>query len=150
MTRPKHDRTRQLDGYIRQAGMKIFEARACREQSRHAAAVHDCQEAIELFAKCVFLVRGRPYPREHLLLEADFHTVITGLPPDAAYLNLPRLYLLHRFWSEFYSQAKYGLETLAIPAEELFQSGESDLAIAHASEWQQAITRLRIMLGETA
>jgi hypothetical protein len=94
----------------------------------------------------VFLVRGRPYPQEHVVPEPDFLKVTAGLPPEASQLNLPRLYLLHRFWSHFYSQAKYGLETLGTPAEDLFHYRESELAIAHAAEWQQAITRLRFML----
>ncbi len=99
-----------------------------------------------MLAKCLFLVRGRPYPREHVVPEDEFLTVITGLPPEAAHLNLPRLYFLHRFWSDFYSQAKYGLETLATPAEDLFRSTESELAIGHASEWQRAVHTLSFML----
>jgi HEPN domain-containing protein len=149
MATVKHDRTRQLDGYVAQASMKIIEARNCHEQARYAAAVHDCQEAIELLAKCVFLVRGRPYPQEHVIPEDKFLTAITGLPDDARHLYLPRLYLLHRFWSDFYLQAKYGLETLATPAEDLFRRTESELAISHASEWQSAVGRLRFMLRET-
>lgn len=145
----KQDRSQLLEGYVQQAGRKIFDARECQKQSRHADAVQDCQEAIELLAKCVFLVRDRPFPKDHAIPEADFQSALLGLPDDTRFLNLPRLYVLHLFWAEFYEKAKYGLETLAVPAQDLFTHAESDLALGHAGEWQRAIGRLKIMVTES-
>jgi HEPN domain-containing protein len=148
MAEKKYDRTEQLNGFFNQAGERIRQARELRQRGRHAAAVQDCQEAIEFLAKCVFLARGWEYPPEHHIPEDRFLTAITGLPEQAARLNLRRLYLLHRFWFEFYSTAKYGLEKLAAPAENLFQHTESDLALAHAMECQTMVIQLRSIIEQ--
>src|ERR1700722_10662056 len=97
----KQDRSQLLEGYVQQASRKVFDARACQKQGRYADAVQDCQEAIELLAKCVFLARGRPFPKDHSIAEGEFQSAILGLPDEAKFLNLPRLYVLHLFWSEF-------------------------------------------------
>ena len=146
MPQTKRDYRAQLLGYIGDATARITEAQRWLDQGYFANSVQDSQHAIELLAKCVFLIRDRPYPQAHVIPEDDFLDVITGLPPEAQNLNLPRLYLLHMFWFSFYSQAKYGLETLTAPAETLFRRNEAELALSHAREWQGAINALRLML----
>jgi HEPN domain len=148
---PKHDVTQQFEGLLSDAGARINQAGQLREIGRHAAAVQDSQYAIELLAKCVFLVQGRPYPKkEHVVPEDEFLTAIRGLPEGAKHLNVGRLYLLHKFWFGFRETARYGLETLAIPPEAVFQSKESELALAHAKECQGLIFQLRSIIQANA
>jgi hypothetical protein len=144
---PKHDVTQQFEGLLGDAGTRINQARQLREIGKHAAAVQDSQLAIERLAKCVFLAQGRPYPnKEHVIPEDDFLTAIRGLPEAANRLNLPRLYLLHKFWFGFRDTAQWGLETLHIPPEDVFRSAESELALAHANECQGLIFQLRSII----
>jgi HEPN domain-containing protein len=147
MPQTSRDYQAQLVGYVSQAMNRIRSAEGLLQQGYYAGCVQDSQHAIEFLAKCVFLVQGRPYPKEHKIPEDEFLDAIMGLPPEAKNLPLARLYLLHVFWFNFYSQAKYGLETLTAPAETLFQKAEAELALKHAQEWQGAIIGLRRMTG---
>ena len=139
MPQTKREYTAQLIGYIGDAGTRITQAQRFLDQGYFAASVQDSQHAIEFLAKCVFLIQDRPYPKEHLIPEDEFLSAIKGLPPDAKNFNLPRLYLLHAFWFTFYSQAKYGLETLTAPAETLFHRAESELALSHARDRKSVV-----------
>jgi hypothetical protein len=148
---PKHDVTKQLEGLLSDARTRINQARQLREQGRHAAAVQDCQSAIERLAKCVFLARGWPYPKkEHVIPEEDFLTAMQGLPEAAKHLNLGRLYLLHKFWFGFRDTAQWGLETLHVPPEAVFRSRESELALAHADECNLMIAQLQGIIQANA
>lgn len=112
------------------------------KSARYSAAIQAAQESIELHAKALFLLRRKDFPPRHTFTQEEFLEGLKGLPDDQHH-DLARLYLLHRFWGEFYETAKYGLEKLGVSARDLFHVGEAGLAIAHAEECQRMISRLR-------
>src|SRR5713226_3575618 len=140
------DSTKQLDGFLLRAGNRLGDAMQL-EGARPAEAVQAAQESIELYAKAVYLLLQTAYPPRHSFTEDEFVAVIKTLPDEAALLNFPRLYLLHRFWASFYTTSKYGLEVLQTPANDLFRYSEAQLAISHAREWQNAVIRLRQVMA---
>ena len=140
----------QIDGFMQDAGSKLMDAERLTKISRHAEAVQRAQEAIELYAKSVFLLVGQAYPRRHEFTEEEFLAVIDEVPAELKYLRFPRLYLLHRFWAAFYTTSKYGYEALETPPSAVFGSDEAKLAIIHGREWQNAAIRLRTVVTAPA
>jgi HEPN domain-containing protein len=135
------------DGFLDRSRNKLNDARTlCTGGIRHAEAVSAAQESIELGAKAVFLLLGPRHPKTHNFTEEQFSAVIEKLPENVKHHNFPRLYLLHRFWAEFYTTAKYGFESLGIPAQDLFRKAEADLAVHHANDWYTAATSLKAEL----
>jgi len=60
------------------------------------------------------------------LLQSDF-------PKYFAYKEeLPRVVFLTYFWAQFYPIAKYGIDELNLPPDELFKKEEAELAVSHA------------------
>ena len=142
------DRDLQADGFIAQAGYRLFDAREAIKSGRYASAIQASQESIELHAKGLFLLRNKSFPPKHSFSEEEFLEALKGLPDDE-HLNLTRVYLLLRFWGEFYETAKYGVERMVVSARDLFHIEEAQLAVTHAEECQRTIIRLRVKL-ETA
>lgn len=141
--------SRQIDGFLSDAGSKFADAQRYESSSRHAAAVQAAQEAMELYAKASFLLLDQQYPRKHDFSEDEFLATLNRLPESMSFLRFPRLYLLHRFWAHFYTTAKYGFEKLEAPPADLFGFEEAGLAIKHAREWQDAAIRLRNALAQS-
>jgi HEPN domain-containing protein len=131
------------NGFLERASNKLQEAEEQEKHLHHAESVSAAQECIELSAKAAFLLLQGAYPKTHEFCEEQFETLLKKIPQDVAFHNFPRLYLLHRFWSAFYTTAKYGLEKLGAPAKTLFEKAEAELAIMHAKAWYYAVYHLR-------
>jgi hypothetical protein len=80
---------------------------------------------------------------EHKLQEAEYEQLISKAPESLNYVNFPRVFLFANFWAEFYIKAKYGLETLQVPPDKLFEKEEAELALKHADECYYAASQLR-------
>jgi hypothetical protein len=57
--------------------------------------------------------------------------------------NFPRLLLTTKFWSQFYTTAKYGNQKLGIGPEILFKEQEAKLALQHADECYYAVSGVK-------
>jgi len=64
------------------------------------------------------------------------------IPAQLKYLDLPKVYLYSKFWSQFYTVAKYGLEKLGVGADKLFEKEEAELALKHAERCEFAASQL--------
>jgi HEPN domain-containing protein len=133
---------RVVEGFVERARVKLDEAQKHQEIFHYAEAISAAQECIELSAKATFLLLRGDYPKTHEFTEEQFEQLLRGIPEHLEYHNFPRLYLLHRFWSGFYTVAKYGYEKLSVPAKDLFKKDEAALAIKHADEWYYAARAL--------
>lgn len=133
-----------VNGFLDRASNKLSDSRVLLEgRVRYAEAVSAAQESMELSAKAVFLLLSPSHPRTHEFSEESFLAVIDGVPAELRYHNFPRLFVLNRFWSIFYTTAKYGLEAIGTPAKDLFQRPEAELAVAHANSWYLAAVATR-------
>lgn len=136
---------RMAEGFLHRASNKLNEAREQLEKgwSHCAESISASQECIELSAKATFLLLQDEYPKKHQFTEEEFEGILSRIPADLAhYNNFPRLYLLHQFWSHFYTLAKYGYEKLGVPAKDLFEKEEAELAVHHADRWYYAARAL--------
>lgn len=131
-----------VQGFLDRARNKLDEAKKHLEAWHHAESISACQECIELSIKATFLLLRRDYPKTHEFTEEQFEELLAAVPEQLIGYNFPRLYLLHRFWSAFYTVAKYGYEKLGVPAKDLFEREEATLAIKHAEKWYYAATTL--------
>jgi HEPN domain-containing protein len=134
---------RMAQGFLDRARNKLDEAKKHLEIWHHAESISASQECIELSIKATFLLLQGDYPKTHEFTEEQFEQLLVRVPEQLEYHDFPRLYLLHRFWSGFYTVAKYGYEKLGVPAKDLFKKDEADLAINHADKWYYAATALR-------
>lgn len=133
----------QAQSYLRRANNKLDEARnQSKEKFNYAESVSSSQECIELSLKAVFLFLGEDFPKTHEFKEQDFIKLLSKIPEELKFYNFPRLYLLSKFWSSFYTVSKYGLEKLEIGADELFKDKEANLALNHAEECYSASNAL--------
>lgn len=125
----------QAQSYLRRVNNKLDEARNQLQQKfNYAESVSASQECIELSIKAVFLILGEEFPKKHEFKEEDFIKLLDKIPKELEYYNFPRLYLLSKFWSNFYTVAKYGLEKLEVGTDKLFTDKEANLALKHAEE----------------
>ena len=129
--------TKSLDmaeSFLRRAENKKNEARQELECWHHAESISSSQECIELSMKAIFLLLTDSYPKRHNFKEEEFELLLDRIPEDLRYHNFPRLYLLHRLWSGFYTVAKYGYDKIGTGPEKLFHKDEAELALKHAGD----------------
>ena len=82
------------------------------------------------------------YPKKYEFKEEKFEAILKKIPEKFKYLDFPKLYLYSKFWSNFYTVAKYGLEKLGVGADKLFEKEEAELALKHAEKCRSAATQL--------
>lgn len=127
------------ESFLKRARNKLDEARLELKNWHHAESISASQECIELSMKAIFLLLIESYPRRHEFKDEDFEPLLDKIPEDMKkYHNFPRLYLLHKLWSDFYGVSKYGYEKFGLGPEKLFQKEEAELAIKHAEECKRA------------
>lgn len=139
--------TTMAEHMFRRASSKAIDARNSLAQGRNDVSVSDSIEAIEFSAKAAFLVLSQPYPKRHKFTEDELAALFDLIPDNAKHLNFPRLFVLYRFWTSFYTMAKYGDEKLNVAAVDLLQQAEADLALKHASAWTTAVAVLAANAG---
>jgi len=103
--------------------------------------IANCQNAIELSTKAIFKLMGLEFPKSHQLLfeqrgevrESVKKLLQSNFPKYFVYRKeLPRVVFLTYFWGQFYTIAKYGIDELNLPPDELFKREEVELAVNHA------------------
>ena len=131
-------RSDQAQDFLERASNKQKEAKRQLEQYNYAESISASQECIELSIKAGYLILGAEFSKTHELKETEFMKIIQKIPEHLEFCNFPRLYLLSKFWSDFYLVAKYGLEHLRVGPKRLFKDKEANLALEHAGECYQA------------
>ena len=130
------------ESFLKRAWNKKDEAKRELERRHYAESISASQECIELSMKTVFLLLTESYPKRHEFKDEEFEPLLNKIPEDLQYFNFPRLYLLHKLWSGFYTVAKYGYDKFGTGPEKLFQREEAELAIRHAENCKRAADNL--------
>ncbi len=108
-----------------------------RRHLRHSEwheAIRSFQETIEFCSKSTFHSLDLDPPRKHRIDEESFANLRDRLPEKARQLEVGKLYLMSELWGSVYTLAKYGSQTLKVPARSLFNdSAEAKLAERHAT-----------------
>lgn len=113
---------------------------------RYAEAVSSFQECIELSIKAIFLLLMDSYPKSHEFKDKEFKDMLDKVPKALEHLEFHKLYLYSKFWSNFYTIAKYGLENLSVGAEKLFGPEEAELARLHSKKCYRAAQQMKAYL----
>jgi HEPN domain-containing protein len=129
--------------WIERSNSSLHEGESLIAKGRYAEAVSSFQECIELSIKAIFLLLTDSYPKSHEFKDKEFKDVLDKVPKALAYLEFHKLYLYSKFWSNFYTIAKYGLENFSVGAEKLFGSEEAKLAKMHSEKCYSAAQQLR-------
>ncbi len=129
------------ESFLRKAGIRL-ETALRNVQYHHPECVSDSQEIIELSVKAALLCTAGDYPAEHRFTDKEAKKLLDNIPEKLRYLEFHRLFLLSKFWAQFYTLAKYGNEELGIGPEKLFKSQEAALAVKHAEECYYAASQL--------
>jgi len=147
---PNEDRIKEnvalANSWLIRAKNKFEEGRQSLSSRKHAEAISSFQECIEFSLKVISLLLLDKYPKDHKFDEREFKEVLNQIPETLENLNFHKLYLYSRFWSNFYTVAKYGLENFGIGAEKLFGEEEAELAQKHADKCYFAANQLKTYL----
>ena len=130
------------ESYLHRARNKLVEAEEHLKKFNYSESISASQECIELSVKAIFLLLQEKYPRKHEFNEEEFEKILQMVPAQLKYLDLPKIYLYSKFWSQFYTVAKYGLEKLGVGADKLFEKEEAELARKHARKCEFAARQL--------
>lgn len=120
------------ESYIKRAGNKCNEAEESLKRFHYAESISASQECIELSLKAIFLLLESKHSKSHQFSEEEFERILEKIPEKLKYFDFHKLYLYSRFWSAFYTVAKYGLEKIGVGPEKLFEKEEAELALKHA------------------
>jgi HEPN domain-containing protein len=134
--------TKMAESFLHRAWNKLDEAKEHLKHFHYAESISSSQECIELSIKAIFLLLQKEYPKKHEFKENEFEEILKKIPEQLKYLGFPKLYLYSRFWLQFYSVAKYGLEKIGIGPEKLFEKEEAELALKHANKSKYAAGQL--------
>jgi len=139
----KEERAIKLaESWLERAWHKLDEAKEHLKLSHYAESISSSQECIELSIKVVFLLLRGEYPKRHEFKEEEFEAILNKVPEKLEYLEFPKLYLYSKFWSNFYTVTKYGLEKMGVGANKLFEKEEAELALRHAERCKSAANQL--------
>lgn len=134
------------ESFARRASNKEMEARENLKKFNIPESISASQECIELSMKAIFLLLTDSYPKKHDFTDDDYVHVLSKVPKQAENLNFARLFILSKFWSNFYSAAKYGNEKFGMGPEKLFKQEEAELALKHAEECNLALRVLQSVI----
>jgi len=136
------------NSWLRRARIKLDEGSSLVFKCNYAEAVSSFQECIELSLKAISLLLLDKYQKEHKFDEKEFKEVLSNIPNSLKNLEFHKLYLYSKFWGNFYTVAKYGLEELGIGAEKLLGKDEAELAQKHADRCYFKANQLKIYLED--
>jgi HEPN domain-containing protein len=131
-----------IESFLHRARNKLDEAREHLKKFNYSESVSASQECIELSVKAIFLLFQEKYPRKHEFTEEEFERILKMIPAQLKYVDFPKVYLYSKFWSQFYTIAKYGLEKLGVGADKLFEKEEAELALKRAERCEFAAGQL--------
>lgn len=131
------------ESWLKRAKNKLDEGRQSLDKWRYAEAVSSFQECIEFSIKSISLLLLDKYSKDHKFDEKEFKEILDNIPDTLQNLEFHKLYLYSKFWGNFYTIAKYGLENFGIGAEKLFEKEEVELAQKHADKCYSAAYQLK-------
>jgi HEPN domain-containing protein len=114
------------------ARISLEEATSHKEKSQWVQVVHSSQQCIELSVKSITSFISGAVTPVHELDDETIMGVEARKPPELAYVNLTRLYIIQKLWATFYIESKYGKEKYGLGPEKLFTELEAEFAIKHA------------------
>jgi HEPN domain-containing protein len=139
------NKRKTVKGWLEKASRYACDAKEnAKSGYRVSDAIQAAQQCVELSVKAILTLHDIPYQRNHgwdrkELAEIAKHIQNRGLLNRLAAQNLqfqvplPRLLFRANFWSQFYLEAKYGIEAgYLAPAQDLFEPADADLAARHA------------------
>jgi HEPN domain-containing protein len=129
--------------WLKRAKNKMDEGKQSVEKWHFAEAISAFQECIELSLKAISLFLIEKYPRDHKFDEKEFKEVLDRIPENLKSFEFYKLYLYSKFWGNFYTISKYGLENFGIGANKLFGKEEAELAQKHADKCYFASMQLK-------
>jgi len=139
----KEKRAEMAEGYLRTASRSKDDAERHRDAGHYSDSIRASQTCIELSVKSMYKLLDVEFRPDHRLQEAEYEQLMRKIPKDLNYIKFPRIFLFANFWAEFYTKAKYGLETLQVPPDKLFEKEEAELALKHADECYYAAYQLK-------
>ena len=139
--------TTMAEGMFRRALGRRTDAREALTYARNDVSISNSIEAIEFAAKAAFLFLSVTYPKKHEFTDDEFAALFKHIPKESQHFSFPRLFVLYKFWTTFYTQAKYGNEKLDIAAVDLFGKDEAELALKHAAAWTTAVAVIAAQVG---
>ena len=144
MTSEEEKSINMAESFLHRAWNKLDEAREHLKKFNYPESISASQECIELSVKAIFLLFQKEYPRKHEFREEEFENILKMIPAKLKYkyLDIAKVYLYSKFWLQFYTVAKYGLEKLGIGADKLFEKEEADLALKHADRCRFVASQL--------
>jgi HEPN domain-containing protein len=134
------------ESYLKKAWNKLKEAKTHLENWNYPESISVSQECIELSVKSIFLLLQEKYPKKHEFKEEEFEQILSKIPEKLKYLDFPKVYLYSKFWSNFHTVAKYGLEEIGVGADKLFEKEEAELALKHAKRCESTASQLKVYL----
>jgi len=129
--------------WIERANNKLQTGKSLTPERRYAEAISSFQECIELSIKAIFLLLTDSYPKSHEFKDKEFKAILDKIPEVLVHLEFHKLYLYSKFWSNFYTTAKYGLENFSVGPEKLFGPEEAELAKLHSEKCYRATHQLK-------
>jgi len=143
------NKRRTVEGWISKASNHLDAAKEhLKPPFRASDSIQASQVCVELSVKAILTFLGITYPPSHgwgrkelaeIAKKIEERDLIKRLEMQRRYLRLPRLLFLANFWSQFYLEAKYGLEAgYLAPAQELFEMEDAALGVSHAETCLQA------------
>jgi HEPN domain-containing protein len=143
-----------IRGWIEKASNHLQAAREHLNSWQFSDSIQSSQVCVELSVKAILMLLEIPYQLSHgwnrkelaeiakHIKERDLLSRLAAEGLGDCFL-LPRLLFRANFWSQFYSEAKYGFEAeLLAPAQGLFEKEDADLAANHADACLQAAWNL--------
>lgn len=131
------------ESWLERSWNKLDEGKSLVEKIRYDEAISAFQECIELSIKAIFLFSTDGYPKSHEFKDKEFKEILDKIPKALKHVEYHKLYLYSRFWSNFYTMAKYGLDTFGVGAKKLFGKDEAELAKNHAEKCYNASNQLK-------
>ena len=113
MTSEEEKSINMAESFLHRAWNKLDEAREHLKKFNYPESISASQECIELSVNAIFLLLQKEYPREHEFREEEFENILKMIPAKLKYLDIAKVYLYSKFWLQFYTVAKYGLEKLS-------------------------------------
>jgi len=143
MVEQKQQSMEMAESFLKRAWTKLDEAKHHLKSSNYPESISASQECIELSIKAIFMLLQKEYPRKHEFKEEEFEVILEKIPEKLKHLDFFKLYLYSKFWLNFYTVAKYGLEKIGIGPEKLFEREEAELALKHANKCESAASQLK-------
>ena len=131
------------ESFLKRANNKLDEAEQHLKSWHYPESISASQECIELSIKAIFMLLQEEYPKRHEFKEDEFEAILEKIPEKLRHLDFPKIYLYSKFWLNFYTVAKYGLEKLGVGPEKLFEKEEAELALKHADKCYSAASQLK-------